>query len=472
MEWNRRKFIKNSVTTGTILSVDALLDSSKSLSAYAKEDNLFLQDNYAPVSNEVYFPDLEIEGKIPDDFEGTYYRNGPNPIYPTQPYHWFDGDGMIHAVSIKDGKASYRNRFIQTSGFLKEYKEKKSLYNGILTGSTIKNSSKNSSNTSIIWRNKQLLSLWEGGEPYLLTPETLDTEGTYNFKETLRHPFTAHPKIDPLNDELLFFGYQAKEKPYLYYSIANSKGNIVHSTPIDLPYPVMMHDFAITENYTLFFDLPAIYGINGVEFKPELGARVGILPRRGMQKDICWFAIAPCFVFHVANAHEEENSIVLTGCRYEKYPQLLTDRAILYQWRFNLANKTVNEKPLGKFKCEFPKINENLVGRYAQYIYVALDGNDAHRGIVKYNLRSGKTASKIYTYGLSAQEMQFIPRENSKTEDDGYLVGFVFNKTLQCSELLVLDAIQLNSVPIARIKLPVRVPYGFHGTWVPQIFLK
>ena len=76
-------------------------------------DNPYLHGAYAPTTDEIAIDDLEVIGELPDDLFGAYYRNGPNPVFkPKNLYHPFDGDGMVHAVYIRDGKASYRNSYI------------------------------------------------------------------------------------------------------------------------------------------------------------------------------------------------------------------------------------------------------------------------------------------------------------------------------------------------------------------------
>ena len=76
-------------------------------------ENPFLRGIFAPVSTEITTDDLKVIGEIPMDLDGAYLRNGPNPIFqPRGRYHWFDGDGMVHAIEFHNGKATYRNRWM------------------------------------------------------------------------------------------------------------------------------------------------------------------------------------------------------------------------------------------------------------------------------------------------------------------------------------------------------------------------
>lgn len=426
----------------------------------------FLKGNYAPVSQELSFSQCKIEGELPKDFVGTYLRNGPNPIYPPTPYHWFDGDGMLHAVSIAGAEAVYMNRFVKTKGFIEEQGVGHRLYGGLSSGLPFKNTA----NTSVISHNGKLLALWEGGDPHSLNPQSLETIGEFNFNGSLSHPFTAHPKIDPKTNEMICFGYNPFARPHLIYSVVNSQGLIDHTVAIDLPNPVMIHDFAITEHYSIFLDLPVVFTPKGFAYKPELGARIGIIPRRGQSSDMRWFQIDPCWVFHIANAHEAGNSIVLTGSRYEKFPNLEAnaEHAFLYSWTLNLSDGSVKEGPVGHVKCEFPRINDNHAGTFAKYAYVALTSAEAKNGVAKCNLESGEIQTHYYDHGYSSGEMQFIPRPKAQAEDDGWIAGFVFNKVENRSDLLIISAQDPLAPPLARVQIPARVPYGFHGTWLPQ----
>ena len=78
--------------------------------------NLYLEGSFAALHEEYTLTDLEVDGTIPDYLDGRYLRNGPNPIGDIDPhlYHWFVGDGMVHGISISDGKVHwYRNRWVR-----------------------------------------------------------------------------------------------------------------------------------------------------------------------------------------------------------------------------------------------------------------------------------------------------------------------------------------------------------------------
>ena len=277
--------------------------------------NPFLGDNFAPVSQEITQNSLKISGQIPPQLQGTFVRNGPNPQFPPLgEYHWFDGDGMLHAVEIAAGKATYRNRYVKTQGYLREKAAGAVIYGGLGSNpqENPENDYKNASNTALVWHAEKLLSLWEGGQPYNIALPNLDTLGIETFNNELHLPFTAHPKVDPLTQEMMFISYRLMSAPFVHYGVVNAKGKIEKIIPIEIPVGVMMHDFAITENHTIILNLPLTFRLSRLaqgkpafQFESKTPSYWGILPRNGNKEDIRWFESDPCFVFHTLNAYEE-----------------------------------------------------------------------------------------------------------------------------------------------------------------------
>ena len=453
----------------------------------------FLSGNYAPVREEITADNLKVVGKLPAELEGMVVRNGPNPQFdPPGPYHWFDGDGMLHGVRFEEGKASYRNRYVRTEGFLEEKKAGKALYNGLLGLHDLtkiaagKEGFKNTANTAVVWYNGKLLALWEGGAPHEVKVPSLDTVGRFTFGDKLKHACTAHPKLDPHTGELFFFGYQPV-KPYVQYSVADAKGIITHTTPIDIPRPVMMHDFAITAKHAVFMDLPMTFsfgavlqGGNPFRYEPKLGARFGILPRKAKGTEIRWFQAEPCYVFHTFTAYDQGDEVVLLGCRASDFPAQITppDRmsdaelaksSRPYRWRFNLKTGQVKEGAIDDMAADFPRINEALLGQPVRYGYSLKLKMDA---VYKYDFLKDRRSEHRLGAGRLGGEPIFIPRPGRKAEDDGWVVCFVYDRREDRSELLVLDARDLPAEPLARVLLPGRVPFGFHGTWIDGSHLR
>ncbi len=488
----RRLFLQ---TTGMATSLLALGEHARLAGESPKAKPIrspFLENNFAPVPEEVTADRLKVVGKLPAELDGMYVRNGPNPQFePLGPYHWFDGDGMLHGVHLREGKASYRNRWVRTEGWQEEHRAGKSLHGGLLTMPDFKKIAqgkdgyKNAANTALIWFNGQLLALWEGGTPHAIKVPELETRGRFTFGGQLKHACTAHPKIDPTTGEMMFFGY-GPVKPHVQYSVADARGRIVRTTPIEIPRGVMMHDFAITARYSLFLDLPEIFDFQELlrsgkimKFDARLGARVGIIPRHGKASEIKWFPIAPCYVFHTLNAHDEGEEVCLVACRMKEFSgdlsktplQQLPPRnelPLLHRWRFNMKTGKVKEEPLDDVTSEFPRFDERRLGQKIRYGYTMKLGMD---GYLKYDLEKGTCATHRNGKGRYGGEAVFVPRPEGRTEDEGWLVSYIHDEGRGKSELVVIDAQEFTRPPIARVLLPVRVPFGFHGTWLPRKIL-
>jgi carotenoid cleavage dioxygenase-like enzyme len=452
--------------------------------------NPYLKGNFAPVRKEITSDTLEVIGHLPPELSGMFVRNGPNPQHsPIGQYHWFDGDGMLHGVRISDGKATYCNRYVRTTGWKIEKQAGKTIWTGLLEPQQTKvphGISKNTANTALVWHAGQLLALWEGGAPYVIKPSELKTIGEYTYHGQLVSAFTAHPKIDPIIGEMMFFGYSF-EPPYLQYSIVSTEGKLVRTVPINLPMGVIMHDFAITENYTIFMDLPLTFsakraqrGKSPIMFERDRPSRFGIVPRYGDNSSICWFEAPACYVFHTFNAYEEEDEVVLIACRMSSTNLLINkdtqidpqaDIPRLHRWRFNLNDGTVREEMLDDVPAEFPRINENFLGQKTQYGYAARMASSTEPlldSIIKYDLSNGKSQTHEFGEGRYGGEAVFVPHPGSTVEDDGWLITFVYDQSSKTSEMVVVNAQDMTAEPVARVLIPQRVPYGFHGTWISE----
>ena len=498
MSFNRRQFLRSAAAAG-MLGVPFGRPARASDEGGAEwPDDPFLQGNYAPVHEEITADDLRVIGRIPDGLDGMFVRNGPNPqVPPIGDYHWFDGDGMLHGVLLRDGKASYRNRWVRTRGFLAEREAGHAIWGGLGTPPNPallargEPPFKNAANTSVVWHDGKLMALWEGGEPHVISVPDLGTVGPRDFDGRLKHAFTAHPKIDPSTGEMFCFGYQPV-KPYLQYSVVGADGALRSTSAIDLPEPVMMHDFAVTERFAIFMDLPATFnwarmlaGGPFLKYEPDRPSRFGILPRQGEGSEVRWFESPPCYVFHVLNAFEEGDEVVLLGCRYGRFPGELAmggpptdehpnapeaadDAPRLHRWRFNMSTGETREQTLDDVPCEFPRINDALTGRPSRFGY-AMGG--AMDRFLKYDLRSGSTSVHRHGEARLGGEGVFVPRPDATEEDDGWLVTYVYDREEDASEMVVVDALAFDDEPVARVLIPRRIPYGFHGTWLPGEFL-
>jgi carotenoid cleavage dioxygenase-like enzyme len=456
--------------------------------------NPFLTGLFAPVSREITADELPVIGEVPKDLDGVYLRNGPNPtLEPRGRYHWFDGDGMVHAVAFRDGKATYRNRWIQTAGFMTEQEAGHAIWPGLMDrpdssvpkGGGSDGWLKDTANTDLIFHNGYALALWyQCGLPYRLNALTLESQGVENFKGALRRTVSAHAKVDEHTGELFFFDYATKS-PFLTYNVVSPSGELIHHTSIDLPGPRLPHDMAITEHYSILMDLPLFWdpqllpkNIHKVTYYPDLPSRFAILPRYGKSGEVRWFEATPCFIYHVVNSWEEGDEIIMDACRVvEPRPKsapgegelarmqaFLRLEAQLWRWRFNLKTGAVKEEQLDEATTEWPTINRLRLGRKSRYAYNAYVPR--FNGLVKYDIEKGTTAEYLFGPGRIGSEAPFAPRVGAKDEDDGYVVTFVADANTNSSEVLILDAKTFSSGPVARVQLPQRMPVGFHALWV------
>jgi len=453
-------------------------------------DDPFLRGNYAPWPMEGEVRDLVVEGDLPDALDGTFFRNGSNPQFaPRGRYHWFDGDGMIHAFSLRGGKAHYRNRWVRTAKFQLERAAGEALYGGLAeltkTDPRVGQTPFNPANTNIVVHAGKLLALCEAGLPHVLDPHTLDTLGPWDFGGTLVGPMTAHPKLDAETGEMLFFGYSPLP-PFLRYHVVDAKGRLVRSEEIEVPVATMMHDFIVTRDHVVFMVCPATFrlerlgeGGSPIAWEPELGTKLGVLPRSGGSRDVVWLETDPCYVFHAMNAWSDGSRIVADVARYRELPLFGAEAsrgideeigARLTRWSLDLLGGSVKEERLDETPLEFPRLDERYAGLryrhgYAAGIAGANGGSANFNALLHVDLRAGRRRMHVLPEGSFVGEPIFVPRAENSPEGEGFLLALVYRATEHRSDLLVLDAENVEAAPIATVKLPHRVPFGFHGNW-------
>lgn len=431
-------------------------------------EKFFERGNYAPVADELTAENLSVQGAIPAELDGWYLRNGPNPRQASA--HWFVGDGMIHGVRIEGGQAKwYRNRWVRTDSFIENFP----LYNA--DGS--RNLRSSVANTHVVNHAGKTLALVESSLPYEITND-LETVGAYDFGGKLVDSMTAHPKICPTTGELHFFGYGSVFAPHVTYHRADADGNLTINRPLDVPALTMMHDFALTPSYAIFLDLPIVFDLERAmkantdmpyRWDDGYGARFGLLRRDDPFGDVRWFDIDPCYIFHVANAHEVGNSVVLHAVRY---PELWRDSggfdtdAVLWSWTIDLIGGTVTERQLDDRAVEFPRIDDRLATLPARYAVTVGDGT-----LLRYDLTTGDAVEHAFGSADAPGgpgEAVFVPSTSgSADESSGWYLAYVYDPVRDGSDLVIIDAADFAGPPVASIALPQRVPYGFHGNWIP-----
>jgi len=429
----------------------------------------YLEGNYGPVADELTVFDLEVDGAIPPSLSGRYLRIGPNPWpVPEGPYHWFSGAGMVHGVELRDGRAQwYRNRWVRTSQMAEQLGEPDP---GGPTPPMY-----DASNTNVLGHGGRIYTFTEGSNPYELTPE-LDTVCRTDFCGVPRG-FTAHPKIDPVTGELLGFAY-GFEEPYVRYHAIGPDGRLTRTVDVDTTGPVMMHDFSVTERHAVFYDLPVVFSLEMAldpdtpfpfRWDDDYPPRVGLLPRDG--DAVRWFDVDPCYVFHPLNAYEDEGGrVVLDVVRYpdmfrlEETKGSLLAKQRLERWTVDPSSGKVLTDVVDDRPQEFPQVDPRVVGRRHRFGYVA--GAIEDTKVLKHDLVRGTTEVHDLGAGRHPGEFSFVPDGDRAGEDEGWLVGFVYDDATDRSDLVLLDASDMAAAPVATIHLPRRVPFGFHGSWV------
>ncbi|MFJ6084753.1 carotenoid oxygenase family protein [Streptomyces sp. NPDC092369] len=452
----------------------------------------FLEGAFKPVTEELTAFDLPVTGRIPRDLDGRYLRNGPNVLGLEDPraHHWMLGDGMVHGVRLRDGRAEwYRNRWVRSSQVAKKLGEP---YPRPVPPDDFP------SNTHVIPYRGRILALQESGPlPYELDHE-LNTVGTYDFRGTLEGAFTAHTKFDAVAGELHAIAYYPTWD-HVRHQVIDHTGRVVRTTRIPVADAPMMHDFALTEKYVVIFDVPITFDMAAAErgdlvpyiWNDEHPMRVGLLPRKGGA--VRWFEVDPVYYSHTLNAYDEGSSVVVDMTTYPA-PFHVAGRgadgpygagtASLERWTIDVPGGRVRTRTIDDRPQEFPRVREELVSRRHRYAYtaasaemtaayLAVDGNPPpdsafSNALIKHDLLRGSTQIHRLPRGAAAGEAVFVPRRGAKAEDDGYAIAYAHNPDRGAADLVILAAQDFTGEPLARIHLPGRVPLGFHGSWIPD----
>lgn len=466
-----------------------------------------------------------VEGELPLDLRGVLYRNGPGRFsIGDQTYgHLFDGDGLVLRFAIGSTSSDsrprirYRNRFVRTDAFVHEERAGRMLYRGLgtnLPGGFLANALrlrfKNPANTNVVYHGGRLLALWEGGLPHQLDPVTLDTLGRYDFAGSLLNrsewwldrrisphlPFSAHPKLDAASGELINFGVVVGPHPRLHVYRVDRQGQLIHDRVEPIGLEAFVHDFAITPNWLVFFVYPVSFdsakvllgtstGIDSLRPLPGSPTQVLLLPRNGGPARR--FVASPCFVFHFANAFEDQQGqVIVDGCRQTEYPVMpplsqalsgqLWDMPRAYLTRFVIdpqadEGSSLTETPLSTQASEFPRIHPARQGLPHRFIWGVSTAPgtpyNLYTSIVRHDVQTGELVQRQFSPWLPGEAVM-VPKSSlvsDGAEDDGYLLSVLYHGQTHRSALHILDARSLQTLCVAQ--LPHHVPPGFHGNFVP-----
>lgn len=434
------------------------------------------RDNWRPVATEVTEVDLMVTGRLPAELDGCFVRIGPNPMGGVRPPHALVGDGMVHGVRLRDGRALwYRNRWIRTD------RATRALGELALPGP--RHGVCDNANANVIAHGGYTLALGEAGVLPIELDAQLDSVARIDFDGTLPHGFTSHPEADPYTGELFAVAYY-HDLPYVEHLVLTPEGRVRRCERIEVSGPPLMHSLALTDRHSVLFDLP-------VTFNPKLAAagsrfpyawshgrpaRLGLLPREGRGADVRWFDVDPCYVFHVVNAYEVEDRCVVDVVRYDRvFDRDLTAPGecppTLWRWTLDLTRGTVAAEQLDDIPQEFPRIDDRAKTTPYRYVYaVAMQSGAEVLGgsaLLRHDIVDRTVAVHDFGPNRETGEAVFVPRGPCSAEDDGWLLTYVHNGRNDRTSLVVLDAADFIGPPVAVVHLPVRVPSGFHANWIP-----
>ncbi|MBK9432865.1 MAG: carotenoid oxygenase family protein [Sphingomonadales bacterium] len=468
--------IRGTITKGIMKVAEFNRDRAKA----PVEPHPFLSGIHTPMDAELTLDELRVTGEIPAELDGRYIRIGPNPIAPNPAaYHWFLGDGMVHGVRLKGGKALwYRNRWIRSTKVSEALGEPPAPGTRSERFDTV--------NTNIVGHAGETWAIVEaGGFPVRIDAE-LNTIAHDPFGGTLHYAFSAHPHLDPDSGEMHAICYKGDVADTIWHVVVDASGKVIREEPVAVQHGPMIHDCMITKNYAIILDLPCTFSMKALigghpfpyRWNPEHKARVGLLPRNGSGGDVIWCDVEPCYVFHPCNGYEDaDGTVILDVCAHDQMfrPDALgpdSTRVPFERWTIDPTARKVARTVIDDASQEFPRPNESLTGKPYRYAYaMALpDGFDASSPdqtlLFKHDLVAGGKQVHDFGAGRIPGEFVFVARSGATAEDDGWLIGYVIDTNVQTSELVILNAQDFEGSPVARVHIPHRIPPGFHGNWV------
>ncbi|MEQ8661608.1 MAG: carotenoid oxygenase family protein [Gammaproteobacteria bacterium] len=470
------KMIRSSVTTGA-----RGIARAANVLRTRRDAHPYLSGIHAPLGTELTLTELAVEGALPAALDGRYLRIGPNPLVAPNPatHHWFVGDGMVHGLRLQGGKAQwYRNRWIRSDAVAAALGEAAVAAPPGRTRGVV--------NTNVIGHAGRTYAMVEAGTAPVALAETLETRAYDDFEGTLAGPYSAHPHRDPLTGELHAVCYRGDVQDTVWHTVVDAAGRVVREEPIPVRHGPSIHDCALTARFVVVLDLPVTFSmallLAGHPFpyrwNPAHAARVGLLPRAGSAADIRWYAVDPCYVFHTANAFErEDGSVVVDVVAHDRMFDDDFDgpggsHMSFERWTLAPAADAVARHVYDRDGQEFPRIDERRTGRPYRYAYCMAAATPA-AGLIgdtrlfRHDLESGARAVHEFGPGRFPGEFVFVPRTPDGAETDGWLLGLVVDMNDETTTLSVLDADDFSGPPLAQVRLPHRIPPGFHGNWVP-----
>ena len=441
----------------------------------------FMVGIHAPMPSETTLHDLAVTGTIPPGLAGRYLKMGANPVDPDPAgHHWFLGDGMVHGIAIRDGQVLwYRNRWIGSRSAAAAL--------GREAAPGPRRGRNDTVNTNVVEIGGRPFALVEAGSFPVELSGDLESQRYDPFGGTLVGSYSGHPHRDPLTGELHAVAYDGNIWDSVRHVVVSPSGRVVRDEAIAVQHGPCIHDCAITARFVVVLDLPVTFSMRAVlggqlfpyRWNPAHQARIGLLPREGAAADIVWCEIEPCFVFHVANAFDDgDGKVVLDLIAYDTMfasgASGLDALGWLERWTVDPVARSLSRQAVDPTPQEFPRIDERRVGQRHRYVYtvsVPPDGNTQLAGatrLYKHDMETGSRLVHEFGDGHIPGEFIFVPADEASAEDHGWLLGLVINTADETTDFVILDAQSFDAPPVASVRLPHRIPPGFHGNWFAE----
>lgn len=431
------------------------------------------------------FEPLAVEGTLPPTLEGTLYRNGPAvfELFGRRYLHPFEGDGAITAVRFAGGRAAGACRITATAGLCEERAAGQMRHGWSAPPwrrvlNAARGRQKNTANTNVLLWQRRMFALMEGGRPVEIDPESLTTIGERDLGGVVGAMFSAHPHRVAARRATYNFGtaYGRTSRLHLYELPDAGPARRLGSVP--LAAPVMLHDFAVSARHAIFFvspvriDVPrALTGLGTFQsifrWEPQHGSEIIAVPLDA-PRDVVRFTVPAFHQFHLANAFEDGDTIVVDYCRYPDFASFAAVNSVdgpgadalaqarLCRARLDLRARTFTSAPLADVACDFPQVGPGHEGARHRFVWATdhdLGGVariDTERGDVdRHRVGASEAVTEVVLAGPDGEFALTLGHDAAR--DRAFLA--------------IYRSAQISDGPVARCWFAHHVPITFHGAW-------
>jgi carotenoid cleavage dioxygenase-like enzyme len=469
---------------------------------------------FAPARIEADVYDLEVEGEIPRELYGAFYRAAADTQYPPRYANdiYINGDGMMTMIRFGHGHADLRTRYVRTQRFQRERTARRALFgayrNPFTDDPSVRGVDDGTANTSVVWHAGRLLALKEAALPYELDPLTLQTRGVFSFDGQLPgRTFTAHPKIDPLTGEMIAFSYNSSGRPDrdINLFVISPAGQLIRTETFQAPYSSMVHDWLVTREHMVITFSPMISDWERMKDEPQYfvwdppqGTHVAVIPRAEGVAGIRWFSSELVMETHSLNAWSADGFVtadhfVARSGWFSQFPRTTEGLApeaspFALRWTLEVAKgaghwadsaATYTSEPLFEHPGDMPRVDPRAAMQRNRHSWIGSMNPAAgpmpefgpmgppFNSLFHRDDETGVVTGYYVGEDSAPEEPVFVPKGPDAAEGEGYLLALVGRRALNRDDMIILDALDIGAGPVATIKIPFRLRYGFHGTWVP-----